>query len=302
MIICTSKSDFCSDSSNGSMFLNMKLYKKINTKDTIALDGGYTLFIKQVVDLLVSKGYKFIDDNFVYPIRKNPGESLTITEDHFNKTFGSFRSKVENQFSGLGNKFYRFNNNKSVVKMDNIKFYNLQFRVACLLKNILMFCKLFNVPTLPHYKFWRTENFEFPIERKLFDIVVSNEKQNKNKLNKMLELQSSFLNIDIADTPMVDNEYSDDETSNNLSDSRDDYKKSKELSKKRKLKGKGKERAYKSYEIEAIVSHKIENNIYYFLVKWKDYSESDNTWLTINNFNEKVMLKTYIETNNLGIL
>ncbi|KAI7846677.1 hypothetical protein BDC45DRAFT_582018 [Circinella umbellata] len=46
MIICTSKSDFCSDSSDGSIFLNMKLYNKINTKDTIALHSGYTLFVK----------------------------------------------------------------------------------------------------------------------------------------------------------------------------------------------------------------------------------------------------------------
>ena len=93
----------------------------------------------------------------------------------------------------------------------------------------------------------------------------------------MLELQSSFLNIDITNTPIVDNAYSGDKTSNNISDSSDDYRKSKELLKKRELKRKGKERAYKSYEIKAIVSHKIENNIYYFLVKYKDYSESDNT-------------------------
>ncbi|KAG2217219.1 hypothetical protein INT45_013964 [Circinella minor] len=85
MIIYTSKSDYCSDSSDGSMFLNMKLYRKINTKDTIAIDGGYTLFVKQFVDLSASKNYKFTDDNFVYPIQKNPGENLTITEDHFNK-------------------------------------------------------------------------------------------------------------------------------------------------------------------------------------------------------------------------
>jgi hypothetical protein len=129
MIIYTSKSDYCSDSSDGSMFMNMELYKEINNKDTVALDGGYTLFVKQLIELSTSKGYEFTDNNFIYPIRKESGESLTITEDHFNKTFGSFRSKVENQFSGIGNKFYRFNNNKSVVKMDNIKFYNLQFKV-----------------------------------------------------------------------------------------------------------------------------------------------------------------------------
>ncbi len=99
-------------------------------------------------------------------IRKDPGENLTIIEDHFNKTFGSFRSKIE--------------------------------------------------------------NFEFPIEKKLIDIVVSNEKLNKNKLGKMLEYKIVFLNMDISDTPMIDNEYSD-ESNNDSSNSSDDYKKSKEF-------------------------------------------------------------------------
>jgi len=32
-----------------------------------------------------------------------------------------------------------------------------------------------------------------------------------------------------------------------------------------------------SYEIEKIVDHKIENNNYIFLIKWKNYDESENT-------------------------
>lgn len=168
------------------------------------------------------------------------------------------------------------------------------------MKNIQNFCELFHIPTLPHHKLWEIDNFEFPIEKKLIDIVVSNEKQNKNILNKMIELQNSFLNMDISDTQMIDNEYSGDEINSDNSNSTDDYKKSKGLSKKRKVKGK--QKAYKSYEIEAIVNHKLENKIYYFLVKWKDYSENENTWLTIDNFNEKSMLKDYIENKKLGTL
>ncbi|KAG2209904.1 hypothetical protein INT45_009296 [Circinella minor] len=137
-------------SSDSSMFLNMKLYNKMNQNDILAIDGGYTLFITQFIELANEKGYDFNNDNFVYPIHKNVNENLTITEEHFNKTFGSFRTKVENQFSEIGNKFYRFNNNKSIVKIDNVKFYNLQFRVACLLKNKTKFVELFNIPILPH--------------------------------------------------------------------------------------------------------------------------------------------------------
>ncbi|EIE80622.1 hypothetical protein RO3G_05327 [Rhizopus delemar RA 99-880] len=207
----------------------------MDNKDTIAIDGGYTLFVEQFIDKSSEKGYEFSHDNFVYPIRKNPGESLSISEDHFNKTFGSFR-------------------------------------IACLLKNIQKFTELFNVPVLPHHKLWESENFEFPVEKRLLDIVV--------------------------------NEYSDieDNIENNNSSSCDDLPKTNEKSKKRKVKNKGKQKAYKSYEIEAIVNHKLENNIYQFLVKWKDYPESDNSWLAIDSFNEKSMLKEYIDNNNIGIL
>ncbi|GAA5811405.1 hypothetical protein MFLAVUS_004841, partial [Mucor flavus] len=67
------------------------------------------------------------------------GINLTKTESHFNDVFGGFRSGIENQFSVLGSKFKRFNNNTNATKIDNIKFYNLQFKVACLLKNINKF-------------------------------------------------------------------------------------------------------------------------------------------------------------------
>jgi len=197
MILFISKSNFCSDSSDGTMFLNMKLYNKMENKDILAIDGGYTLFIQQFIDIASEKKYNFSDDNFVYPIRKKINESLSITEIHFNKIFGSFHSKIENQFSEISGKFNRFNNNKSVVRMDNVKFYNLQFKIACLLKNISKFVELFHIPTLPHHKLWEVENFEFPLEKKLIDIVVSNDKQNKDKLNKMIELQNSFLNLNI---------------------------------------------------------------------------------------------------------
>jgi hypothetical protein len=86
------------------------------------------------------------DDNFVYPVKKEPGINLTKTESLFNDVFGSFRSSIENQLSVLGSKFKRFNNNNTnATKIDNIKCYNLQFKVTCLLKNTNKFIKKFNV-------------------------------------------------------------------------------------------------------------------------------------------------------------
>ncbi|KAG2210433.1 hypothetical protein INT45_012095, partial [Circinella minor] len=219
MILFISKSEFCSDSSDGSMFLNMKLYNKININDTLAVDGGYTtLFITQFTELANEKGYDFNNDNFIYPICKNINENLTITEEHFNNIFESFRSKIENQFSEIGNKFYRFNNNKSVVKMDNIEFYNLQFRVACLLKNISKFVKLFNIPILLHHKLWHSCDFDFPIEKKLIDIVVSNNKQNKDKFDRMMQLQNNLLNMTISDNTMAVDDTDSGNSENNESD------------------------------------------------------------------------------------
>ena len=45
MILFISKSEFCLASSDGSMFLNMKLHSRMNQNDTLTVDGGYTLLI-----------------------------------------------------------------------------------------------------------------------------------------------------------------------------------------------------------------------------------------------------------------
>ncbi|KAG2210630.1 hypothetical protein INT45_012088 [Circinella minor] len=271
MIIFVSKSEFCSDSSDGSMFLNMKLYNKMNENDTLAVDGGYTLFITQFIELANEKGYEFSNDNFVYPIRKNINENITITEEHFN-------------------------NNKSIVKMDNIKFYNLQFRVACLLKNINKFVELFNVPILPHHKLWHSNNFEFPIEKKLIDVVVSNNKQNKDKFDRMMQLQNNLLNMAISDNTMA----VDDTESNHSqgSESDNDVPNFNERTRKRRRNIKGKQRSTASYEIESIIGHIKENDAYLF----QTYSNEDNSWLSIDMFNQKDLLKAYIEEHNLSIL
>ncbi|KAI9496109.1 hypothetical protein BDB00DRAFT_759093, partial [Zychaea mexicana] len=114
-----------------------------------ATDGGYMLFINQLIELSSEKGYNFSRDNFVYPIRQEINVNLTADKRYYKDVFGSFRSKIENQFSEIRNKYIRFNNNKSIVKMNNIKFYI-------------------------HHKLWESDDFEFPFEAKLVDIVISN--------------------------------------------------------------------------------------------------------------------------------
>lgn len=57
-IINVSDSQLCGISSDGGMFLNMKLYKTIKKQDCVALDGGYTLFIKQFETFCKNKRFK----------------------------------------------------------------------------------------------------------------------------------------------------------------------------------------------------------------------------------------------------
>jgi hypothetical protein len=128
-IINVSDSQLCGISSDGGMFLNMKLYKTIKKQDCVALDGGYTLFIKQFETFCKNKNIDLNDKNFFYPICKETGIVLNTQEEHYNRVFGSFRSIVENQFKDLYNKFKRFSNNNSILKTDNIKYINLQIKV-----------------------------------------------------------------------------------------------------------------------------------------------------------------------------
>ena len=145
--------------------------------------------------------------NFVYPVRKEKDSTLSINELHYNKVFGSFRSIIENEFSVLGSKFERFNNNKPATQVSDIKYYNLQFKLICLLKNIWQLTKDYNIEELPHHKLWHCDNFEFPkIESKL-NIAFNDEiKINKN-LKDITELQNKLINMNLNDLENDDINY-----------------------------------------------------------------------------------------------
>jgi hypothetical protein len=101
------------------------------------------------------------------------------------------------------------------------------------LKNIQKIIELFNAPVLPHFKIWENNNFKFPVEKSLLDIVVSNDKQNKEELSIMMELQNSFINnIKITVFPMLIDKYSDVE--NNKCSSGDNLPKTNKIPKKEK--------------------------------------------------------------------
>lgn len=217
MVINLSNSQLCGNSSDGGMFLNMKIYNKIKEQDIIALDGGYTLFIKQFETLCKNKNLNLDDKNFFYPIRKENGIKLNTQEEYYNKVFGSFRSLIENQFKDIYNKFKRFSNNNSIIKTDDIKYINLQLKVVFLLKNIQTFSEKFNIITQEHHKLWINDNFNFPSDSRLIDIVYTNEMEQSEKLKEMDKLQKDLLNLNIENisNDMVVDDLEDDENINN---------------------------------------------------------------------------------------
>lgn len=124
----------------------------------------------------------------------------------------------------------------------------------------------------------------------MIDIVISNEEVNREKCNKMIEMQNQILDLEISnDDTMVIDEYSDDNNnnSNNNGSSEDGIPKFNEKKRKRKRKSKVNDNN-KTYEIEKIVDHRFD-------IKWKYYSDEYNAWIPTENFNEKDMLKDYLD-------
>lgn len=317
MAILISKSSLCGNSSDGGMMLNMKLYNVINKEDCIALDGGYTLFIKQFEDLCKERNYDLCDNNFFYPIRKENNIRLTKQEEHYNDVFGSFRSIIEQQFCDLQNKYKRFDNNNSMLKADDIKYINLQIKVSFLLKNIQKFCDKFNIITQEHHKLWMNVNFEFPTDAKLIDIVYTNEMEQLEKLRKLNKIQNDLLNLNICDVTNINDNMNIDDTDEdekndkNNNDSDVDFPQYNNPIKKRKKrfrKNKGIDiynirninKDDDIFEVEDIIDHKInEHNSYVFWVKWKNYDSSENTWVDEVDFREKDIIKKYFKNKKI---
>ena len=210
MILFISKTDKCGKGSDGTMFLDMKLYNKIHIGNCLGSDGGYNLYINQFKEQSLNAGKDFSDKNFMYPIRKENNKDLLIDEIHYNKKFGSFRSEIEDQFSVLGSKFSRFNNNTAAMLITDIKYYNLQFRVACLLKNIWKMVEDYNIEIQPHHMLWYNNKFEFPKKESKLDLVFTNKIDTDINIKEMKKLQKEILNLNINNDEIEYNSDSED--------------------------------------------------------------------------------------------
>lgn len=195
MAILISKSLPCKENNDGSMLLGMKIHKYIHPLDCIAVDGGYTQFIKKLVeDNELSK------KNFCYPIRKHRGKDLSSDEANYNSIFGSFRSQIESAFGDLGATFEKHNNRRPVL-VSKIETYNLQLQLCFLLMNIKKMVACLGIEIEPIHSAWMRDDFEYPakngaLEQNLETIPVA---EMLDDMESMTKLQEAFMQMSTLD-------------------------------------------------------------------------------------------------------
>jgi hypothetical protein len=274
MIVFISDSAPCSSNNDGSMLINMNIQNKINLMDCIALDGGYSLCVDPIINNSELNNY-----NFVYPIRKDKNINLNDIEINYNDQFGSFRSKMEKTFSDIGFIFKRLNNKKSFLTT-NINIYNVQLKIASVLLNIKNYTNQNNIEHYNFHSYWINDNFDFKYKNSIInnDIYISLPKLNEriNNLDKMKALQLQFLGLQVSESFYFNNRNNNNENMDLEIDIDNNEN---------------------SYEIDIILDHRgltVEDS--YYLVKWKNYSDNDNSWIHYSKFNNFECINTYWNT------
>jgi hypothetical protein len=273
-VIFVSKSQPCSIGNDGTMLTDMNIYSKVNEMDCIALDGGYTLFVNNIIS-----NSNLNNHNFVFPIRKDLGINLKETELNYNDQFGGFRSKMEKNFANIGHIFERLNNTKSFITTD-INIFNIQMKIASVLLNIKNYIELNKIDIFDFHAYWLNDEFDFEYNDILLDnlntIKITQPKISEriNNLDKMRLLQQQFIGLQTQNNVHVSQGF-------NEADNMD-----MELNNDNNI--------LEDFEVEDILDHKglvIEDSIY--LVKWKNYPDSENQWLHYSRFNEHKIILDY---------
>ena len=202
MVLFASKSASCRDNNDGKMLLEMGIGKKIHQMDCIAVDGGYTQHIGDIVEK-----EKLEEHNFCFPIRKKRLQPLHEEETNFNAMFGGFRSMSEAIFGDLMKTFVKFNN-KEILRTACKKEFNLAFRLCLLLLNVRNFVRAMSIIEQPHHREWMNEGADYPREKQLVPectetVTVQNKLENGLELQR---LQQTFLGLDMDDDDSGEND------------------------------------------------------------------------------------------------
>ncbi|KAI1286531.1 hypothetical protein EDD11_000330 [Mortierella claussenii] len=196
MVLFTSKSASCKDNNDGTMLVEMGIFKRIHEMDCVAVDGGYT----QHIGALLEKEEELDAKNFAFPIRKKRMQPLHQEEATFNASFGGFRSMVENTFADLGRTFSK-HNNREPVRVTSKKEFNLSLRLCLLLLNVRNFATATAIEVLPHHRAWVEPGFDYPREKKLIpELTETYTVQHKLESgSQLLKLQEEFLGLELSD-------------------------------------------------------------------------------------------------------
>jgi hypothetical protein len=293
IIIYISQPKPCSDYTDGKMFEEINLNKCLHQTDCMLIDGGYTLHVNKVIEKNNLNGGCLSLNNFCYPNRKPKNEVLSPEQINFNKQIGSMRSDIETFFLKYTTLFHRFNKEKAVRITENSIYY-IQFKLCSVLYNIKKACEIYDVKEDRNYmfKYWIEENFDY---------MNVNDNNDENAINKHLfadeykqhyiteqfKFQESYLINIIQNMSINDNTDSIEikNTDNNNVNSNDDvdiidndvYM----------------EDESNIYEIDYILSHKIVKKKNTYLVKWKNFDETHNSWVKEKDFQDIECIKNY---------
>jgi len=164
------------------MLLEMGIGKKMHEMDCMALDGGYTQHIGE----LLEKEKHLEEHSFCFPIRKKQIQPLLEDESNFNAMFGGFRSMAEATFGDLMKTFEKFN--KEVVRTTSKKEFNLAFRLCVLLMNTGNFARTLAIEEQPHHHAWMNEGVDYPRDKQLIPkLTIQNKLENGLEVLKLQE-------------------------------------------------------------------------------------------------------------------
>ena len=136
----------------------------------------------------------------------------------------AFRSLIETKFAHLSHVFKRFQAG-SYIRTSSIKTYNLQFKLACLLLNIKIFCENNEIETSYLHKMWNQPEFDFPDGRTPIAVLdhelPKHTKENKKAIvNAQQNLIRQIIKEDLVMNPdeevVGEEEFDNEKVSNSL--------------------------------------------------------------------------------------
>ncbi|KAF9434503.1 hypothetical protein BGZ76_007910 [Entomortierella beljakovae] len=264
IVLFASKPAPCRDYNDGTRLVKMNIASHIHKLDCIALDGGYSGLVRQIVEPSDALSY----ENFSFPVRKTRGIAMTDQELHYNRAFGGFRSSIEGCFGDMQSTFSKFTHD-APIRFSDAKTFDLQFKLYCLLMNIKKVVSIHNIATQTHHTFWMQNAFDYPYSNE-YQAAYEKLPSIKVKLNhgrSLLELQEAFLSVVISQPDILETA---DET---MTDTIQEV-----------------------YEIARILDHHGEDDDMEFLVQWKGFDVSEAIWPTLQHFNYKQCIQDYWKT------